>query len=431
MARAMKDSGIEWIGEIPEGWETPKLLYVLREKICDGPHETPNYVDQGIPFISIDSLNESKSINFENVKRFISEEDYNYYSQKTYIEKGDILFSKAATIGKTAIVGEERFMVWSPLAVIKSNVEKIENNYLYYLLNCSHLINAIALSGSLNTQINVGMRELEQARIPLPSINEQKRISARLDTECSRIDAVIEQTRVSIEEYKKLKQSVITQAVTKGIRPGRKMKDSGIEWVGDIPEDWEVRRIKTLFRLRDEKNYLPLEEVNLISLYTDIGVVQHCDLEQTTGNKASNADGYKKVYENDIVVNIILCWMGAIGRSDYSGVTSPAYDIYVPSDEIECRFYHHYFRTKGFSGDCYKRGKGIMAMRWRTYSDQFRDIPVVMPPVEEQREILDYLDAKTAEIEKLIEKKEKFLLEMESYKKSLIFEYVTGKKEVK
>jgi len=276
---------------------------------------------------------------------------------------------------------------------------------------------------------SISFSDFADSLVPVPPLDEQRRIADFLDAECARIDAVIEQTRASIEEYKKLKQSVITQAVTKGIRPGRKMKDSGIEWIGEIPEEWSVRRIKTIFGLRDERNYLPLEEVNLISLYTDMGVVQHSDLEKTTGNKASNADGYKIVHENDIIVNIILCWMGAIGRSAYSGVTSPAYDIYVPSDEIECRFYHHYFRTTGFSGDCYKRGKGIMAMRWRTYSDQFRDIRVVVPPIEEQREILAYLDSKTAEIDALIAKKEQLLAEMDSYKKSIIFEYVTGKKE--
>ena len=214
------------------------------------------------------------------------------------------------------------------------------------------------------------------------------------------------------------------------MRGKRPMKDSGIEWIGEIPEEWKVQRIKTIFSLRDERNYLPLEEVNLISLYTDLGVVQHSELEKTTGNKASNADGYKLVYENDIVVNIILCWMGAIGRSAYSGVTSPAYDIYVPSNDIDCRFYHHYFRTTGFSGDCYKRGRGIMAMRWRTYSDQFRDIKVVVPSLNEQREILKYLNEKCDQIDMLIERKRKLLDELESYKKSVIYEYVTGKKEV-
>ena len=208
------------------------------------------------------------------------------------------------------------------------------------------------------------------------------------------------------------------------------MKDSGIEWIGEIPADWDVTRIKFLFELRNERNFLPLEEVNLISLYTDKGVIQHDDLEKTTGNKASNADGYKIVCKNDIVVNIILCWMGAIGRSAYEGVTSPAYDVYIPNADVDSRFYHHYFRTTGFNGDCYKRGKGIMAMRWRTYAEQFRDIKVVHPSMEEQQEILRYLDEKCSAIDTLIAKKEQLLSELETYKKSLIYEYVTGKREV-
>ena len=258
----------------------------------------------------------------------------------------------------------------------------------------------------------------------------KKKIAIFLSDKCSELNNMLEKIHISIEEYKQLKQAVITQAVTKGVRGKREMRGSGIEWIEKIPNDWKEQRIKTLFRLRDERNNLPLEEVNLISLYTDLGVVQHSQLEKTSGNKASNADGYKLVYENDIVVNIILCWMGAIGRSKHNGVTSPAYDIYIPLEGVESKFYHYYFRTKGFAGDCYKRGKGIMAMRWRTYSDQFRDITVVYPPLEEQREIVCYLDNKISEIDKIIQKKEQYLTEIENYKKSLIYEYVTGKKEV-
>ena len=266
--------------------------------------------------------------------------------------------------------------------------------------------------------------------LPVPSLSKQFQIATYLDAHGAAFDFLISKVRSSIEEYKKLKQAVITQAVTKGVRGEREMKDSGVEWIGEIPVEWSVQRIKTIFSIRNERNFLPLEQVNLISLYTDKGVIQHCDIEKTTGNKASNADGYKKVCPNDMIVNIILCWMGAIGRSDYAGVTSPAYDVYVPSPEIECRFYHYYFRTLGFSGDCYKNGRGIMAMRWRTYSDQFRSIKVVVPPLEEQKEIVDHLDAKCAEIDKLIAKKEQLVKELESYKKSLIYEVVTGKREV-
>lgn len=266
--------------------------------------------------------------------------------------------------------------------------------------------------------------------IAWPSAEEQERIVSFLDEKCAHIDSVLEKTRNSIEEYKKLKQAVITQAVTKGIKNDCRVKSSKIEWIDKIPEKWKEIRIKNIFDFREEKNYIPLEEVNLLSLYTDLGVIQHSDLEKTVGNKAVNADGYKKVYENDIIVNIILCWMGAIGISKYDGVTSPAYDVYCPRENVDSKFYHYYFRTTGFASDCYKRGRGIMAMRWRTYSDQFRDIKVVYPPLREQKEIVQYLDEKCNQIENLVKKKKKFIEELEFYKKSLIYEYVTGKKEV-
>lgn len=206
----------------------------------------------------------------------------------------------------------------------------------------------------------------------------------------------------------------------------RQMKDSGIEWVDEIPAEWDIVRIKNLYDYRNEKNFKPLEEVNLISLYTDLGVVQHCDLETTTGNKASNADGYKLVYEDDIVVNIILCWMGAIGRSAYTGVTSPAYDVYAPKKGTNSRFYHYLFRTQGFSGDCYKVGRGIMAMRWRTYSDQFRAIKVVAPPPDEQERIAKFLNQKCVEIDAVIAKTKATIEEYKKLKQSIIMDAVTN-----
>ena len=132
----------------------------------------------------------------------------------------------------------------------------------------------------------------------------------------------------------------------------RDMKDSGTEWLGEIPNHWTIQRIKNLFELRNERNYEALEDVNLISLYTDKGVVQHSDLTETTGNKAVTADGYKIVKENDIVVNIILCWMVAVGRSAYNGVTSPAYDVYKPLGDTNSKYYHYLFRTSQFNGEC-------------------------------------------------------------------------------
>jgi len=421
MARKMKDSGIEWIGEIPKEWTINSISQLFSQV------KNKNTDLQETNLLSL-SYGKIKRKNIETTDGLLPESFDGY----NIVESNDIVLrlTDLQNDHKSLRVGlvTERGIITSAYLTIRNHSESIAK-YLYFYLHAFDISKGFYGMGA-GVRQGLNWDGIKWLKILSPSIPEQQAIADFLDTQCTHIDSVIEKTRAAIEEYKRLKQSVITQAVTKGIRPNREMKDSGIEWIGEIPKEWAVQRIKTIFNLRDERNYLPLEEVNLISLYTDKGVVQHSDLEKTTGNKASNADGYKKVYENDIIVNIILCWMGAIGRSSYQGVTSPAYDIYVPSNTIECRFYHHYFRTKGFSGDCYKRGKGIMAMRWRTYSDQFRDIKVVVPPLKEQQEILNYLDEKTAAIDSLISKKEQLISELEAYKKSLIYEYVTGKKEV-
>lgn len=434
MAREMKDSGVQWIGEIPEDWETLNI----RKRFSFGkglPITKENLKECGIAVISygqIHSKTNKGTTILPSLIRYV-DDSYIQSNPESLVKEGDFIFADTSEdldgCGNCVYIDKNDILFAGYHTIILRSNGKNGNKYLAYLFSSDTWRKQIRERVSGVKVFSVSQKILKETSIILPPPSEQERIVRILDEKCARIDAIIEQTRTSIEEYKRLKQAVITQAVTKGIRPNRPMKDSGIEWIGMIPSDWNVQRIKTIFSLRDERNYSPLEEVNLISLYTDMGVVQHSDLEKTTGNKASNADGYKKVYENDIIVNIILCWMGAIGRSDYDGVTSPAYDIYIPSGDVECRFYHHYFRTSGFSGECYKRGRGIMAMRWRTYSDQFRDIRVVVPPIAEQREILCFLDNKTAEIEALINKKQRLLSDIENYKKSLIFEYVTGKKE--
>uniref|UniRef100_UPI004025E5FD restriction endonuclease subunit S n=1 Tax=Ruminococcus bromii TaxID=40518 RepID=UPI004025E5FD len=410
--REMKDSGIEWIGKIPKEWGIVKFKY-LHNGLNTGEAIDKEYweSDAGPNAFYTAGLTPIRT---------------SYSNFPTWKETGenDLLLARNGTPYVYLPVSKAYYTDHIIRAAMSRHVNRRFIRYCLQQSIASIVVDSVSIptwSATLwNNQI-----------LTRPSAIEQERIAAFLDAECAEIDAVLEKTRASIEEYKKLKQAVITQAVTKGIRGDRPMKNSGIEWIGDIPAEWDVVRIKNLFDYRNERNFKPLEEVNLISLYTDKGVVQHCDLDETTGNKASNADGYKLVYENDIVVNIILCWMGAIGRSSYFGVTSPAYDVYSPKQKTNSKFYHYLFRTNGFSGDCYKVGRGIMAMRWRTYSDQFRAIKVVSPPQSEQEEIVEYLDEKCEGIDDLIAKKQQYLTEIENYKKSLIYEYVTGKKEVK
>lgn len=409
--REMKDSGIEWIGKIPKEWS------IVKFKCLHNGLNTGEAIDKEY-WESDAGLNAFYTAGLTPIRT-----GYSNFPTWKETRENDLLLARNGTPYVYLPVSKAYYTDHIIRAAMSSLVNRRFIRYCLQQSIASIAVDSVSIptwSATLwNNQI-----------LTWPSVIEQERIAAFLDAECAEIDAVLEKTRASIEEYKKLKQAVITQAVTKGIRGDRPMKDSGIEWIGDIPAEWDVVRIKNLFDYRNERNFKPLEEVNLISLYTDKGVVQHCDLDETTGNKASNADGYKLVYENDIVVNIILCWMGAIGRSAYCGVTSPAYDVYSPKQKTNSKFYHYLFRTNGFSGDCYKVGRGIMAMRWRTYSDQFRAIKVVSPPQSEQEEIVEYLDEKCEGIDALIAKKQQYLTEIENYKKSLIYEYVTGKKEV-
>ena len=173
----------------------------------------------------------------------------------------------------------------------------------------------------------------------------------------------------------------------------RKMRDSGIPWIGEVPEKWKVMKIGHCFRLKNEKNFLPENKVQLLSLYTGIGVFPtNSEKAKTSGNHAQTVNGYKIVHKNDIVVNIILAWMGSIGVSDYDGVVSPAYDVYTPDlSKVIPRYAHYVFRTDGIAGECLKYGRGIMMMRWRTYSPEFKQIKIPFPSAEKQKEIADIL----------------------------------------
>ena len=210
-------------------------------------------------------------------------------------------------------------------------------------------------------------------------------------------------------------------------RKDDELKDSGVEWIGKIPKDWEVKKVKHVFEEISEKNYS--EDAELLSLYTHLGVKSQKELE-ARGNKAQTVIEYKIVKKNDIVVNKMLAWMGAIGMSEYNGVISPAYNIYRKyNKDVETRFYHHLFRTKRFANECYKNGWGIMLMRWTTTPERFKDIYIPYIPNLDKK-IANFLDKKTSQFDLIISKKEKLIERLEEAKKSLISEVVTGKVKV-
>lgn len=431
MTRQMKTSGVEWIGEIPADWDVKKTLSCLSMPITDGPHTTPELLSEGVPFVSAEAVSSgSGKIDFAHIRGYISEAFYNECCKKYIPQKNDIYMIKSgATTGKVAVVDTDiRFTIWSPLAVFRANPDKIQYKYLYYALQSHPYQKQIEDKWSFGTQQNIGMRVLEQIKLTVPPLSEQKKIADYLDEKCSAIDEIIVKTEQSIEEYKKLKQSVITEAVTKGIHPNRKMKDSGIEWIGEIPENWDVKKLKYAFEIK--KDIAGKEGYTVLSI-TQTGIKPK-NITSNEGQLANDYSNYQLVNNGDFAMNHMDLLTGWVDISKYDGVTSPDYRVFRLKDMHNCDKYFLYMMQLCYLNKIfYGLGQGVSGFgRWRLPAEMFLNFLIPIPPLSEQKEIADYLDKKCSEIDALIEKKQQFLTELATYKKSLIYEYVTGKKEV-
>ena len=417
--REMKDSGIPWVGQIPDDWNIKRgkfTLKLLNRPVLD--------TDEVITCFRDGEVTLRRNRREDGFTVALKEIGYQG------LEPGDLVIHGmdgfAGSIGISDSRGKS-----SPVLVVCDSDEN-KRYIMYYLRAMAYNDVFTALATGIRVRsCDLRWNKLSELPYILPSIQEQEQVVEAIESCTQNVNALMINVQTQIEKLKSYKQSLITEVVTKGLDPTMPMKDSGVEWIGEIPAHWGVTRIKNMFELWNERNdEADLTKVNLISLYTDLGVVQHSDLTATTGNRAVTAEGYKIVRKHDIVVNIILCWMGAVGMSQYDGVTSPAYDIYRPLKDTNSEYYHYLFRTNRFNGECYRYGRGIMMMRWRTYSTEFRAINIPCPPAEEQKKIVTHLNEKCNKIDQLIAIKQAKIEKLEQYKRSLIYEYVTGKREV-
>lgn len=411
--REMKDSGIEWIGKIPHCWNTSKLKY-LGQYINGYAFKPEEWGSKGVPIIRIQDLTGSN----DNPNYFEGQIDKKYG-----VENGDILISWAATLD--AFIWNKG-NGWLNQHIFKAvpNRRIIDYDFFFWMIKESMKnMNNDNKHGIFMQHVTLSV--FNNFTIPMPPLAEQHRIAAFLDRKCAEIDTVLEKTRASIEEYKKLKQAVITQAVTKGVRGDRPMKDSGIEWIGEIPAEWGVVPHKRIMHKVKEI----CEQYNgedIISLTVN-GAVKR---DLTAGGKMPTSfDGYQYVEPNDLLlclfdIDVTPRCVGVV--RDY-GVTSPAYSRFVMHDGYYNAYYDYLLRMIDDNKVFVHLSKNLRSSL--TESD-FGAIKTCAPPLAEQKCIAAFLDVRCDEIDALIAKKQQYLTEIENYKKSLIYEYVTGKKEV-
>lgn len=239
---AYRDSGVEWIGQLPEHWARASIKHILSAPITDGPHETPVFLNEGVEFLSVDGIQDGE-LAFEG-KRFISYEDHARFCKKAKPKINDVLVGKSASVGKVARVKTSNdFNVWSPLAILRSDPTKCNPAYLEFALKADSAQQQILLAGNTSTQANIGMDRLASVGIPLPPITEQHQLTKAIEQETARIEALIAKKTRFIELLKEKRQALITHAVTKGLNPDARMQDSGVEWLGQIPVHWLVAQL--------------------------------------------------------------------------------------------------------------------------------------------------------------------------------------------
>lgn len=424
MARKMKDSGIEWIGEIPEGWSIARgkhILTLLQRAVFPTDGVITCFRDGEVTLRS----------NRREDGFTVSLKEIGYQG----IEPGDLVVHGMDGFAGSIGISDSRGKSSPVLVVLDSSQDK--KYLMYYLRSMAYNNVFLALSTGIRVRsCDLKWNKLADLLYLVPPIVKQHKLVSFLDEKCSEIDAMLSKTRASIEEYKKLKQAVITQAVTKGVRGEREMKDSGVEWIGKIPREFDPVQLKFFCKLiTDGTHFSPTTVENGLP-YITAGDVHGIGLDYNSAKRISKEDFQLLVTQGcqPLKGDVLLVKDGATtGRvgfvdSDTPCVILSSVAMLRPADNTDGH-YLMYLLASDFLQKQILISMAGSAMPRTTLTKLTKYIGL-LPPLHEQKEIANYLNAKCAEIDGLIAKKEQLVKELESYKKSLIYEVVTGKREV-
>lgn len=418
--REMKDSGISWVGEIPKEWSVnrAKYCFVNTKEIAgcrSDRYERLALTMNGVIKRSKDDSNGLQPEKFETYQILRPDE--------LVFKLIDLQNVSTSRVGLSPYLG----LVSPAYIILKSNKRVLPAFAEKYFLMLwkNQIFNAL---GDAGVRSNLNSKDLLELSIPFPALDEQQRIAEFLDRECGKIDGLKADIQAQIDTLEQYKRSVITEAVTHGLNPSAPMKDSGIPWVGKIPAKWAVLPIYCVYGERKRKNVFGTEQ-NLLSL--SYGKVIRKDINTNGGLLPSNYNGYNIIEKNDIIIRPTDLQNDRTslrtGLVKEHGIITSAYIALKPKNRVSSKFYHYLLHSYDVKKVFYNMGNGV---RQGLNYGEFAKLMVYYPPLDEQQEIADYLDNKCAEIEQIIADKKSQIEMLDGYKKSLIYEYVTGKKEV-
>lgn len=418
MMREAKSSGIAWIGTIPKCWETDKLKYHLRRNEPRNPGDVvvlSLYKELGV--IPKDSRDDNHNVTSEDTSKY------------KYVRPGDFVINKMKAWQGSVAVSEYEGIVSPAYFVYEFTDDTIFKRYFHYLLRSCYKDEFMRLSGGIRVgQWDLPADALENTPILIPPMDEQCRIADFLDAKCAEIDALTADIQSQIDTLEQYKRSVITETVTKGLNPDAETKDSGIEWVGAIPAHWSIHPVYNYFGERKNKNSFGNED-NLLSL--SYGRVIRKDINTSDGLLPESFNTYNIVEAGDIIIRPTDLQNDKrslrTGLVKEHGIITSAYIDLCPLKQVDSRYFHFLLHAYDVMKVFYNMGNGVR--QGLNYSE-FSRLMVFEPPYEEQVAMADYLETKVTEVDAIIEQKKEQMAVLDAYKRSLIFEYVTGKKEV-
>ena len=416
---AYKDSGVDWIGEIPAHWEVETIRAVTELKSEKNQPDLPVlsvYREYGvIPKDSRDDNHNATSLDTSNYK---------------VVDVDDLVINKMKAWQGSMGVSAHHGIVSPAYIICRINTKKVISGFLHYLLRSKLYI---GVYNSLSYGIRIGQwdmhyEDFKKILIPLPEAKEQKRIVHFLDQKIAEIDEAIDKKQRLIELLKELKQTTIAEAVTKGLNPNIPMRDSGVDWIGEIPAHWEVETIRAVTELKSEKNQ---PDLPVLSVYREYGVIPKDSRDDNHNATSLDTSNYKVVDVDDLVINKMKAWQGSMGVSAHHGIVSPAYIICrINTKKVISGFLHYLLRSKLYIGVYNSLSYGIRIGQWDMHYEDFKKILIPLPEAKEQKRIVHFLDQKIAEIDEAIDKKQRLIELLKELKQTTIAETVTGKIKV-
>lgn len=426
-----RNSNTVSFGQTNSDWESLRLRYLVKINPSKSEIKSGMRLDELVPFLPMEKINKDGHVDYSEKKTL-----HEVINGFTYFRKGDVVLAKITPCfenGKGAYLSDlnsEFGFGTTELIVLRPNFG-IDGKFIYYVTRSGRFRRegADSMTGSAGQQ-RVPTDFVKNYITAVPPIEEQKAIVHYLDEKLEHIEQLVEKKHRLIEVLEEQKKTVAEQTATRGLKSEVSTKDSGLKWLGCVPKHWQVKRARYYFREVDERSDTGEEELLSVSHIT--GVTPRSE-KTITMFKAESYEGSKTCKPNDLVINIMWAWMGAMGVSAYTGIVSSAYGVYRPKSAqlFDAEYLDYLTRTSPYIAEYNARSRGITSSRARMYTEDFYDIPIVRPPLSEQKEIVAYIKNETQTIDKAIQKSRSEISLIEEYRTTLISEAVTGKIDVR